>query len=303
MSQAPSTSQEIENKQNVSSVDDLKTIKDDLIESGLVDINFARQNPKPYFRKDQAFRGLLRTHPVSWYLDTKNFTMLENDATIRGRLTTYMDYIEFSIKGKGVPFVGAGGSLRHEGEKISPTFGFFAQDFQDHPTSQQLIRLIEGEELSPYFATDVQRDMVGIRTTTPNGKNSIFEIAFDPIKYIRHDPNSENGLSCFCEINQIEAEYFNPNSDPKFSEQLGLDHLTTDEVAIALADIVERIKAIAARNNLIMTPSDISKGRFGYEEMERQNLQPETNLRLTTDGGFYLKQNADILRFPSQNVA
>lgn len=296
----PTLKQEIESKYNLQSLAELNTLSTAVIQSGHADIRFSQLNPEPYLNKDHAMHGLLKTHPVSWYLDTKDKTALLNSLTIRGRLTVGDSaYNEFSIKGQAQEFSGPGGSIRHEDERFTPHFGFFASDFADDPISATLIDIIGEEPLIPYFATDVPRTLIGVRVELDNGKQAIFEVAFDNLRYIHHDDSSETGITQFAQLHQLEIEYFNPldKKDPtkmsNFAEALGLDVLTNEEVEIALTQVSNVIHDLAAQHSIELAPTDISKGRFGYEERNRQGLATETRMRFDANGKYYWENFED----------
>ena len=282
--QLPGKHDEIEIKANVGTLAQLSKIREELLHVFAGDpsvLTFWENNPKPfYLPRDRSKPGLIQSHAMSVYLDTRDFALFHTDVSLRLRLTPHLsNYFEWGVKGKSRGFDGPGSAIRHEDEVVSRSL-YLPADLMSDPVTRDMLQPMKKRSLYYQFCTNVERSMIGIPVLTSEGKNAFFEVCFDPINYEAPDAGQNRKLgqdymnldvSRFYHLNQIEIEYFNPlNEDPHMAalaQDLKLDVLTLPEIDQTMNRVREIIKHIAQVQKIPLDMTDISKGHVGFEKM------------------------------------
>lgn len=272
---------EIEIKLNVPTQENLHDLLEAFLSNHDVSQDFWHYNAQPYFKKFPDEVGILKTRPISWYLDTEQWDLFKNKASLRCRLTPYLrDYVQVGVKGKLAVQSEKEHTdvIRHEDEvknengqiEISSTI------FTDENT-RNLIKPATGQEVFYNFATDVRRQMVGIPFQNKKEPRLFFEVCFDPIIYIR-PVNSAQNKDCnpldfetveFHRLNQMEIEFVNPATlDPDFRDILELStNPRPEQVQHALKKLNQMFKDLASTYNIPIGKAKGSKAKTGFKAL------------------------------------
>lgn len=246
--QIPTANQEIEVKFITPNEKSLQKMCDTMSHMDYTSTEYSRSIPHSYW--DKSENGIiLNSRPISCYLDDKDKTMNKMGYSLRSRFSATYNMIESKVehcvKDEGVEINGPRGSLRHEDEIYTNEKIIDLDIFTDSKT-QTMLKNIDRKSLSYYFATDVKRQMFALKQNV-NGKNALFEVAFDSITYVH--PDKKNG------------------KQTEFARKLDLTSLTIEEIESALSNIEADMKSIAKKLNIELRPEERSKGQRGMYEV------------------------------------
>lgn len=277
----PEADEEMERKYGIHTQNDLHNIYLGLITSGNISHAFYKHPPEPWFKKDIKLKGLVYTHPVSAYLDTNKRDLSKNGGTLRVRFTADSpDLTQISIKGFAQSINGHGSAIRHEKEKFIGNNPLTTSIFTDKK-SRSIIDSIKDQPLYYYFATNVPRTVSPIEVIDNNQNKMIFEVSFDYLNYVKptwnnrslsrsfndySDPKLHN---VFAQKAEIEIEYFNPLSHPKFAKKQDLPLLDKEQIRNGQEVVLTTLQAIALQYGITLEQHNFSKGKYGFNKMQR----------------------------------